>query len=322
MDPGPIQRSSWCSTLPPHRSSGFNRPLDPRPDARASLSFPCLPVPGAALPPPGPRPGADPPASPSSGPSAERLRGGGRDPRGSSDSTLAPARPLTTSGVEGGVGGEESFGLCRGWPRLRLRCPRARRGGRSGCGSRRGGRGRRTPPWRGARGCRGRRRCGRSRRPGGTRGWPLGAPDSTCMRARAANSGVIQLKKAPSNSAPGEGAHLRAHRGKDEADAGVNHRAARAAPRASASAASPASSAPTPSQSFDLSRPSRSMSAAISGGRRAVEGDHCRRRGPARAPRRRPRSSRSASRWPSPISWRAGWCRSAASWASWRWRRS
>ena len=95
-----------------------------------------------------------------------------------------------------------------------------RRAGRTGCGSRRGGRGRTTPPWPAARPRRRRPRCARSRTPAAARGRRPRRRARRCSRAPAANSGVIQLKKAPSKPLPGERAHLRPHRGEHQADAG------------------------------------------------------------------------------------------------------
>ena len=113
---------------------------------------------------------------------------------------------------------------CAGRRRRRRRrrrpCPRARRGGRSGCGSRRGGRGRRTPPWRGARRRRRRPRCGRSRRPAASRGRPRAAPASTLVRAPAANSGRHPVEEGAVVVGAGQRAHLRPHRGEHQAHAG------------------------------------------------------------------------------------------------------
>ena len=153
----------------------------------------------------------------------------------------------------------------RGRRRRRRRCPRARRGGRSGCGSRRGGRGRTPPPWRGARPRRRRRRCGRSRGPAASRGPPRPRPRATCSRAEAANAGVIQLKKTPSNSAPAN-AHIF---GPIAASTSLTPgSASRSAGRASLIAVSGflLKPAPTPSHSRSRSRPSRSMWPAISAG--------------------------------------------------------
>ena len=112
-------------------------------------------------------------------------------------------------------------------------------------------------------------RCGRSRRPAASRARRPCAPASTCCRAPAAKSGVIQLKKAPSNSAPARAhifgpiaARTRRTPGSVSRSSGRDSRI-----RVSGFSEKPA---PTPSQSRAGSRPRRSMSAAIvSGGVRS-----------------------------------------------------
>ena len=54
--------------------------------------------------------------------------------------------PPDDGDIECLVGGQRRLGLCRGRRRRRRRSPRPRRAARSGCGSRRGDRGRRPPP--------------------------------------------------------------------------------------------------------------------------------------------------------------------------------
>ena len=156
-------------------------------------------------------------------------------------------------------------GRCRGPGRRRRRCPPARRGGRSGCGSRRAGRGRRTPPWRAARLRRGRPRCGRSRRPAGTARLAASAPASTRRRARAANSGVIQLKKTPSNSAPARAHIFGPIAASTRRTPGSRSRSSGNDSRIAVNGLSE-KPAPTPSQSRAGSSPVASRSAAICSG--------------------------------------------------------
>ena len=132
-------------------------------------------------------------------------------------------------------------------------------------------------------------------------------PASTCSRAPAANSGVIQLKKAPSNSAPASAHIFGPIAARTRRTPGSRSRSSRqrlAHPRQGPLGEAGADAEPEPRRveaepldvGGDLLR------------RGAVEGDHARRRARPRAPPRRTRPA-------SPAPWRRDgrWTRSSRS---------